>query len=171
MRCPALLQGTFPTQGWNLCLLHLLHWQAGALPLAPPFSRVEVLLSTTTVYGSSRPRPLTVCPRSAPPRPSLRFLLACTSSWARPPKVSAPLRPHSQQPPNVCPFPASPLAALPVGPHRPLAPGHAHQKSPPRLSPPSLSAPPPHRVHGWPTTPSPSARQGLTGPGAQQSHR
>ena len=25
--CHALLQGIFPTQGWNLCLLHLLCWQ------------------------------------------------------------------------------------------------------------------------------------------------
>ena len=35
--CHALLQGIFPIQGWNLCLLkHLLHWQVGSLPLAPP---------------------------------------------------------------------------------------------------------------------------------------
>ena len=26
----------FPTQESNLCLLHLLRWQAGSLPLAPP---------------------------------------------------------------------------------------------------------------------------------------
>ena len=32
----ALLQGIFPTQGLNLRLLRLLHWQASALPLAPP---------------------------------------------------------------------------------------------------------------------------------------
>ena len=32
----ALLQGIFPTQGPNQHLLHLLHWQAGSLPLAPP---------------------------------------------------------------------------------------------------------------------------------------
>ena len=31
--CHALLQGMFLTQGSNL---HLLHWQAGSLPLAPP---------------------------------------------------------------------------------------------------------------------------------------
>ena len=31
----ALLQGIFPTQGSNLPLLRLLHWQAGSLPLAP----------------------------------------------------------------------------------------------------------------------------------------
>ena len=34
--CHALLQGIYPTQGSNLCLLRLLHWQAGSLPLAPP---------------------------------------------------------------------------------------------------------------------------------------
>ena len=33
--CHALLQGMFPIQGSNLCLLCLLHWQAGSLPLAP----------------------------------------------------------------------------------------------------------------------------------------
>ena len=31
-----LLQGIFPTQGLNPGLLHLLHSQAGSLPLAPP---------------------------------------------------------------------------------------------------------------------------------------
>ena len=34
--CHALLQGIFPTQGSNLRLLCLLHWQAGSLPQAPP---------------------------------------------------------------------------------------------------------------------------------------
>ena len=34
--CHALLQGIFPTQGLNSCLLYLLHWQAGSLPLTPP---------------------------------------------------------------------------------------------------------------------------------------
>ena len=33
--CYALLQGIFLTQGSNLGLLLLLHWQAGSLPLAP----------------------------------------------------------------------------------------------------------------------------------------
>ena len=32
----SLLQGIFPTQGLNPCLWHLLHWQAGSLPLVPP---------------------------------------------------------------------------------------------------------------------------------------
>ena len=34
--CPP--PGIFPTQGSNLCLLHLLHWRAGSLPPAPPGS-------------------------------------------------------------------------------------------------------------------------------------
>ena len=34
--CHALLQGILPTQGLNLHLLGLQHWQAGSLPLAPP---------------------------------------------------------------------------------------------------------------------------------------
>jgi len=33
---PCLLQVTFRAQGLNPCLLCLLHWQAGPLPLAPP---------------------------------------------------------------------------------------------------------------------------------------
>ena len=36
MGCHALLQGIFPTQGANLCLLYLLHWQVHSLPLEPP---------------------------------------------------------------------------------------------------------------------------------------
>ena len=34
--CHVLLQGIFLTQGSNLCLLCLLNWQAGSLPLALP---------------------------------------------------------------------------------------------------------------------------------------
>ena len=40
--CHALLQVIFSTQGWNLHLLHLLHWQAGSLPLAPPKDILKV---------------------------------------------------------------------------------------------------------------------------------
>ena len=36
MGCHFLLQGIFPTQGWNPCLLRLLHWQASSSPPAPP---------------------------------------------------------------------------------------------------------------------------------------
>ena len=34
--CHVLFQGIFPTQGSNLCLLHLMHWHVCSLPLAPP---------------------------------------------------------------------------------------------------------------------------------------
>ena len=34
--CDVLLQGIFPTQGSNLCLLCLLHWQVGPLLLVLP---------------------------------------------------------------------------------------------------------------------------------------
>ena len=34
--CHTLLQGTFPTQGSKLGLLHLLHWQVDSLPAVPP---------------------------------------------------------------------------------------------------------------------------------------
>jgi len=34
--CHALLQGIFPSQGLNLCLSRLLHWQPGSLPRVPP---------------------------------------------------------------------------------------------------------------------------------------
>ena len=36
MGCHALLQGIFPAQGLNPCLLCLLNWQAGSLLLVPP---------------------------------------------------------------------------------------------------------------------------------------
>ena len=34
--CHVLLQGIFPTQGWNPGMLCLLHWQVVSLLLAPP---------------------------------------------------------------------------------------------------------------------------------------
>ena len=34
--CRALLQGIFLTQGLNPCILCLLHWKVGSLPLVPP---------------------------------------------------------------------------------------------------------------------------------------
>ena len=48
--CHFLLQGIFPTQGLNLNLLYLLHWQEGSLPLAPlPESESEVAQSCLTL--------------------------------------------------------------------------------------------------------------------------
>ena len=43
--CHALLQGTFLTQELNLCLLSLLHWQAGSLSLGDNYFFIIFLLS------------------------------------------------------------------------------------------------------------------------------
>ena len=37
-----LLQENFPTQGWNLFLLHLLHWQADSLPTEPAGKPISI---------------------------------------------------------------------------------------------------------------------------------
>ena len=49
--CHALLQGIFPAQGLNPCLLCLLHWQMDSLPLAPPGK--PMLLTVGCVYCPS----------------------------------------------------------------------------------------------------------------------
>ena len=41
--CHGLLQGILLTQGSNPCLLNLLHWQMGSLPLAPPVKPINGL--------------------------------------------------------------------------------------------------------------------------------
>ena len=43
-----LLQGIFPTQGSNLCLLRLLHSWVGSLPLVPPGTPICVYTHTHT---------------------------------------------------------------------------------------------------------------------------
>ena len=45
----ALLQGIYLTQISNLRLFHLLHWQAGSLPLVPPEVKVKVAQSCPTL--------------------------------------------------------------------------------------------------------------------------
>ena len=42
--CHTVHQGTFLTQGLNPCLLHLLPWQAGSLPVVPPINPLALLL-------------------------------------------------------------------------------------------------------------------------------
>ena len=58
--CCALLQGILPTQGSNLPLLCLLHWQAGCLPLESPwkqynFSKFRSKITLIIVYSSKFP--------------------------------------------------------------------------------------------------------------------
>ena len=50
--CDALLQGIFPTQGLNPCLLHRLNWLAGSLPLAPPGKPITCIKSESVVTQS-----------------------------------------------------------------------------------------------------------------------
>ena len=58
--CNFFQQGIFLIQGSNPRLLHLLHWQAGSLPLAPsgkPHILVQttvIIMETTTAVASSR---------------------------------------------------------------------------------------------------------------------
>ena len=42
MGCRFLLQGTFLTQGSNLCVLHLLHWQPGSLTTSATWEAPEL---------------------------------------------------------------------------------------------------------------------------------
>ena len=69
--CHVLLQGIFLTQGLNTCLLHLLHWQTGSLPLVPPGK-------PKGIYRAS-----ILCPR------------LCYSSWKYDSEQGKKLPPHT----------------------------------------------------------------------------
>ena len=62
--CHDLLQGIFPTQGWNPGLLNLLHWQADSLPLVPPEVKKwsEVAQSCLTLRPNGLQLPRLPCP-------------------------------------------------------------------------------------------------------------
>ena len=49
LSCPPL--GDLPNQGLNLCLLYLLHWQVGSLPLAPPVKPPHISYSTVILQA------------------------------------------------------------------------------------------------------------------------
>ena len=49
--CHDLLQGIFPTQGSNLCLSCLLHWQVGSLPLELPGKYSQCSLASSKDGG------------------------------------------------------------------------------------------------------------------------
>ena len=49
-----LLQGIFPSQGPNSCLLCLLHWQVGSLPLAPCRKPTTVYMCTQRSFGYTK---------------------------------------------------------------------------------------------------------------------
>ena len=53
--CHFLLQGISPTQGSNPHLVHLLQWQVGSLPLAPPWKLacVVILISNSKLENKN----------------------------------------------------------------------------------------------------------------------
>ena len=53
MSCCALLQVIFPAQGSNLCLLSLLHWQVGSLPLVLPGKPNNAVLLPSNYFQHS----------------------------------------------------------------------------------------------------------------------
>ena len=69
--CHFLLQGIFPTQGLNPSLLHLLLWQTGSLPLAPPQFSHLVMSDSATPWTAA-------CQAS----------LSITNSWSLPKLMS-----------------------------------------------------------------------------------
>ena len=68
--CHALLQGIFPTQWSNPCLLCLLNWQPGSLPLAPPRKPSQ-----------PRPRKISGTINEAHRKPRAEWK-GCWSAWA-----------------------------------------------------------------------------------------
>ena len=72
--CYAFLQGIFPTQIANLCLLSLLHWQTGSLLLVPPgkttnsiaAAAAKSLQSCLTVQPHRRQPARLPCPWDSP---------------------------------------------------------------------------------------------------------
>ena len=57
MGCHFLLQGIFPTQGLNSCLLCLLHWQADLFTTAPPGQSTLGLSILKEQFGKRGPLP------------------------------------------------------------------------------------------------------------------
>ena len=78
--CHALPQGIFLTQGLNPCLLCLLHWQVGSLPLAPTRKPQESCDSCPNHYclsllSGTWGRPMGFCKPASPPRHHPEVLL------------------------------------------------------------------------------------------------
>ena len=72
-----LLEGIFPTQGENPCLLHLLHWQADSLPTELPGKPLVPLYITIITFKKMY---ITIC----------KIDNHCDfDSWSRTPKASA----------------------------------------------------------------------------------
>ena len=112
MGCHFLLQGLFPTQWSNLCLLCLLHWQVDSFPLAPPgkvvasvcvqFSSVQ--FSCSVVSDSLQPHGLQYARLPCPSPNSGAYPNSCPSSWRCHPAISSRVVSFSSR---LQPFPGS----------------------------------------------------------------
>ena len=106
--CHFLLQGIFPIQGSNLCLLWLLHWQADSLPLAPPGKP----------HHLAEPTPNSFTPPPSSPSESFGPSLTSAKPHDGNLKLKVPSFPSSLSPEHVTP-PAEGLCAI-AGRHRGL---------------------------------------------------
>ena len=80
MGCHFLLEGVFPTQGSNPCLLCILHWQPGSLPLAQPVKfSCSVVSDSLRPHESQHARP--PCPS---PSPGVHSDSRPSSQWCHP---------------------------------------------------------------------------------------
>ena len=71
--CHLLLQGIFLTQGSNLCLLYLLHWQVNSLPLYHPGNPTFIEQVYTKDLLSASPELITSDPKGKRHSSALEF--------------------------------------------------------------------------------------------------
>ena len=95
--CHAFLQGIFLTRGLNSCLLRLLHWQVGSLPLVPPGKHLHQ--GTWSLIITSSPavhRPLSQTPHP-PTHLSLQVALRASVEKGGPSQVECPAQDHREK--------------------------------------------------------------------------
>ena len=100
VRCHALLQGIFPTQGWNPCLLRLLHWQVDSLPrnhLGSPYPLTHLPIHPLTHSSIIHPLLSTIHPPTppTPAHPGIQAASSHHSSTTHPTSIIHPSSTHS----------------------------------------------------------------------------
>ena len=89
--------GDFPNSGMELCLLSLLHWQEGSLPLVPP-GKPQIILSSvqfscSVVSDSLWPHGLQHTRLPCPSPTSGVYSSSCPLSWWCHPTISSSVSP------------------------------------------------------------------------------
>ena len=121
--CHALLQGIFPSRGWNPYLLRLLHRQAGSLPLVPPGRNPTkwLLLPSSEVHSQAWSSPFTE--QGAPAGASILWRIDVLSRHGFSADLLISL--HCSEDP---PVPGIPVPDSPALPSAPLLPSAAHRQ-------------------------------------------